>query len=72
MLAYCTALSVRRAWLVYAGGTEPKVRRIRNTAIDIVKFPISLAASPVEILKQISGLAERAWLRETSQTALSA
>lgn len=72
MLAYCTALSVPRAWLVYAGASEPKVRRIRNTSIEIVEFPINLSARPSELLDQISALVERAWLQETSQATLSA
>ncbi|MHA7275211.1 McrC family protein [Arthrobacter sp. Hz1] len=43
MLAYCTALEVPRAWLVYAGSGRPRERRIRNTDISVVEFPIDIA-----------------------------
>lgn len=58
MLAYCAALEVDRAWLIYARGGEPVVRRIRNTAIDVVEWPLNLAVRPDAILAQVSDLAD--------------
>ena len=60
MLAYCTALRVPRAWLVYAGGSTQRIRRIKNTTIDVVEFPLDLARSPEEILARIDQLARQA------------
>jgi 5-methylcytosine-specific restriction enzyme subunit McrC len=61
MLAYCTALRVQTAWLVYAqGSSRPGRRRIRNTSIDIVDYPLNLAASPYDLLTQIDRLAASA------------
>jgi 5-methylcytosine-specific restriction enzyme subunit McrC len=61
MLAYCTALAVPTAWLVYAGAGEMKLRRILNTDIDIVEFPLDLSRPPSEILDAIADLAEQSW-----------
>jgi len=61
MLAHCTALAVPTAWLVYAGAGEVKLRRILNTDIDIVEFPLDLAKPPSEILASVRGLAEQSW-----------
>ena len=61
MLAYCTALAVPTAWLVYAGGSEPRRRRIRNTAIDIIEYPLDLSSAPKDLLSQVDLLALRAW-----------
>jgi 5-methylcytosine-specific restriction enzyme subunit McrC len=61
MLAYCTALHLRTGWLVYAHGTSPPGRRrVRNTGIDIVHYPLDLAATPRELLVSIDALAHRA------------
>ncbi|MFJ5862560.1 restriction endonuclease [Pseudarthrobacter sp. NPDC092439] len=61
MLAHCTALAVPTAWLVYAGAGEVKLRRILNTDIDIVEFPLDLSRPPSEILAAISDLAQQSW-----------
>lgn len=62
MLAYCTALDVPRAWLVYAQGTGGAIeRRIVNTSISIVEYPLDLRLSPRELLAQIDSLAHAAW-----------
>lgn len=58
MLAYCTALDVNRAWLVYAQGGSPVVRRVRNTAIDIVEWPLDLSRGPSSILQAVRDLAD--------------
>jgi 5-methylcytosine-specific restriction enzyme subunit McrC len=63
MLAYCTALSVPTAWLVYAGGGEAHRRRIRNTGIEIVEYPLDLRNEPAALLEQVELLARRAWNR---------
>lgn len=61
MLAYCTALRVPTAWLVYAGAGEMKLRRILNTDIDIVEFPLDLSRPPSEILAAVGELARQSW-----------
>jgi 5-methylcytosine-specific restriction enzyme subunit McrC len=61
MLAHCTALAVPTAWLVYAGAGEVKLRRILNTDIDIVEFPLDLSRPPSEILAAIQELARQSW-----------
>lgn len=72
MLAYCTALHLHVGWLVYAHGTSPPGRRrVRNTEIDIVLFPLDLAATPKEILVSIDTLAHRAMYASGSVGNLS-
>ncbi|WP_254703372.1 McrC family protein [Pseudarthrobacter sp. C4D7] len=61
MLAHCTALAVPTAWLVYAGRGEMKLRRILNTDIDIVEFPLDLSQPPSAILADIKELASQSW-----------
>ncbi|GAC1510804.1 MAG: McrBC 5-methylcytosine restriction system component [Pseudarthrobacter sp.] len=61
MLAHCTALGVPTAWLVYAGAGEMKLRRILNTDIDIVEFPLDLSLPPSDILAAVAELARQSW-----------
>ena len=72
MLAHCTALAVPTAWLVYAGAGEVKLRRILNTDIDIVEFPLDLSLPPSEILASIGELARQSWGEVVRQAAGSA
>jgi 5-methylcytosine-specific restriction enzyme subunit McrC len=67
MLAYCTALAVPTAWLVYAGGGPPRRRRIANTAITVVEYPLDLSAHPRELLAQVDRLAQAAWQEQSRQ-----
>jgi len=61
MLAYCTALSVPVAWLVYAQGNGgPAARRIRNTDVLVMEYPLDLAAEPRALLGQVRQLANTA------------
>ena len=61
MLAYCTALDVPRAWLVYAGGGHiARVRRIKNTEVSVVECPLDLSAPPLRVLAQIRRIARAA------------
>jgi 5-methylcytosine-specific restriction enzyme subunit McrC len=60
MLAYCTALQLERGWLVYAQGGSAGRRRIRNTSIEIIQYPLDLAASPTALLRQVAALASEA------------
>ena len=61
MLAYCTALQLTRGWLVYAqGNAPPGVRRVRHTSVDIIQYPLDLAASPADLLRQVGMLARTA------------
>ncbi|ETD31756.1 McrC family protein [Williamsia sp. D3] len=63
MLAYCTALRLRTAWLVYAGGIGQSIsRRIVNTDFTIVEYPLNLKKHPLELLAQVDQLVEAAWL----------
>ncbi|WP_364308204.1 McrC family protein [Paenarthrobacter nitroguajacolicus] len=61
MLAYCTALDVPRAWLVYAGRGAARVRRVRNTEISVVEFPLDLSQEPQELLDRVRELSRRAY-----------
>ncbi|WP_263855246.1 McrC family protein [Arthrobacter sp. M4] len=61
MLAYCTALQVPTAWLVYAGQGEMKLRRMLNTDIDIIEYPLDLSLPPSQLLAQVADLAEQSW-----------
>lgn len=61
MLAYCTALDVSRAWLVYAGQGRPRVRRIRNTHVSVAEFPIDLSQTPDDLLATVTSLADLAF-----------
>jgi 5-methylcytosine-specific restriction enzyme subunit McrC len=70
MLAYCTALRVPTAWLIYAGAGEVKLRRILNTDIDIVEFPLDLSRPPSEILAAVADLAQQSWGEVVRQAAL--
>lgn len=72
MLAYCTALAVPVGWLVYAGPGPWRERRIRNTGISIVEFPIDISASPAQILRRIDDLVEHAWRRRALGPAVDA
>ncbi|TJY69486.1 restriction endonuclease [Arthrobacter sp. CAU 1506] len=62
MLAYCTALNVSRAWLVYADAGPMRVRKVRNADVEIVEFPLDLSRSPDELLGSITALARLALL----------
>ncbi|WJH25285.1 restriction endonuclease [Pseudarthrobacter defluvii] len=68
MLAHCTALAVPTAWLVYAGQGEVKLRRILNTDIDIVEFPLDLSQPPSAILASVEELARQSWGEVVRQT----
>jgi 5-methylcytosine-specific restriction enzyme subunit McrC len=52
---------VPTAWLVYAGQGEVKLRRILNTDIDIVEYPLDLSQPPSAILASIQELARQSW-----------
>lgn len=62
MLAYCTALAVPKAWLIYAQGSQPPTTRvIRNTRVSIIEYPLDLRSEPSDLLAQIDRLADDAW-----------
>jgi 5-methylcytosine-specific restriction enzyme subunit McrC len=58
MLAYCTALDVSRAWLVYAGPGYPRTRRISNTTVSVVEFPVDVSQEPEALLARVQILAD--------------
>lgn len=62
MLAYCTALEASRAWLIYAGPGKPRVRRVRNTTISVVEYPLDLSQTPDNLLERVAELAQLAFL----------
>jgi 5-methylcytosine-specific restriction enzyme subunit McrC len=60
LLAYCTALALDTGHLVYARGNEPATtHRIANTGITIIQHTLDLDTEPVELLRQMQGLAIR-------------
>lgn len=60
MLAYCTALQVPTAWLVYANGPHGQ-RRIVNSTVTVMEHSLDLGAEPVDLLAQVDALAAAAW-----------
>jgi 5-methylcytosine-specific restriction enzyme subunit McrC len=59
MLAYCTALGLRRGHLVYAKGNEPEATHVvRNAGVEIVQHTLDLNHSPQRLLAQIEQLAQ--------------
>lgn len=66
MLAYCTALDVPRAWLLYAGAGKPRLVKVRNTSKEIVHFPLDLSQSPERLLGSVQNAAELAYGRVRS------
>ena len=62
MLAYCTALGLDNAWLVYAQGASGVVtRHIRNTTVSVVEYALDLKAQPSDLLARVAGLSHQAW-----------
>ena len=57
MLAYCTALQVLVAWLIYAGGGKDIRRKVKNTEVEVVAAPINLRQSPEDVLARIRQIA---------------
>ncbi|NEE01148.1 McrC family protein [Phytoactinopolyspora halotolerans] len=63
MLAYCTALQLRRGYLVYAkGAAAPVVHEIVNTdpSVEVVQYPLDLSGSPQQILDAANQLVHAA------------
>ncbi|KFF58195.1 hypothetical protein JF66_20385 [Cryobacterium sp. MLB-32] len=58
MLAYCTALNLKHAVLVYAGKIPPLIRRVVFTDIDVTVHALDLSQSPAEMLSALKRLAE--------------
>ncbi|SHG26088.1 McrC family protein [Streptoalloteichus hindustanus] len=62
VLAYCTALGVDRAWLVYSGrAANATTHRIRNSPVTITTYALDLSAPPQDLIAQIERLARSAW-----------
>lgn len=62
VLAYCTALNLDRGWLIYAGGSGGSVeRRIRNSPVRVVEYPLDLSVRPGELVAQLVELGRDAW-----------
>lgn len=61
MLAYCTALQLPVGWLVYAGRGTKKLRRIVNTGVVAVEYPVDISGRPREVLRRIDELADECW-----------
>jgi 5-methylcytosine-specific restriction enzyme subunit McrC len=58
MLAYCTALGLRRGHLVYAKGSgQPAQHMVRRAGIEIVCHALDLTKPPIELLSRIDQLA---------------
>jgi 5-methylcytosine-specific restriction enzyme subunit McrC len=58
MLAYCTALDVSRAWLVYAGRGQARTRRVSHSNVSVVEFPIDISQDPEALLARVQSLAD--------------
>jgi len=59
MLAYCTALSLRRGWLVYAKGFGPEdTRSIAGAEIDVARVCVDVDQRPRNVLADVRRLAE--------------
>jgi 5-methylcytosine-specific restriction enzyme subunit McrC len=60
MLAYCTALGLRRGYLVYADldGTSPGTTTVRNADVEIVVTSIDLNGTIDELTASVKRLAE--------------
>ena len=56
MLAYCTALDVQTAWLVYAGPGRARVRRIRNRKFQLWNTPSTFRKRRRTCWRQFDGL----------------
>ncbi|KGN41185.1 hypothetical protein N801_08875 [Knoellia aerolata DSM 18566] len=68
MLAYCTALKVPRAWLIYAGGgSSTRTRTIKNIGVEVVEAPLDLSQSPNVVLRQVAQIATEALAGTTSK-----
>jgi len=60
MLAYCTALGVPTAWLIYAGGGADVRRTIKNAGVRVVAAPLNLRESPEAVLERVRQVAREA------------
>jgi 5-methylcytosine-specific restriction enzyme subunit McrC len=56
---------------VYAGAGEMKLRRILNTDIDVVEYPIDLSLRPSDILAAVADLARQSWGEVVRQAGLN-
>ncbi|MGP5000335.1 McrC family protein [Glutamicibacter ardleyensis] len=66
MLAYCTALEVPRAWLLYAGAGNHRLVKVRNTNKEIVHFPLDLSLNPERLLERVQNVVNLAHARMSS------
>lgn len=57
MLAYCTALGVPTAWLIYAGGGADIRRKIKNAGVEVVTTPLNLREPPEAVLERVRQVA---------------
>ncbi len=67
MLAYCTALRVPTAWLIYAGPGHARTRRISNSSVSIVEFPLDISQAPAALLARVDELAAAAYQEWTDR-----
>lgn len=67
MLAYCTALTVPTAWLIYAGPGHARTRRVSNSSVSIVEFPLDVSQPPAALLARVDALAEAAYREWTKR-----
>jgi 5-methylcytosine-specific restriction enzyme subunit McrC len=63
MFAYCTALRLPVGWLAYAGRGARCFRRIVNTDVTVVEYPVDISAPPYAVLRRINDFADEAWIR---------
>lgn len=66
MLAYCTALSVSEALLVYAQGGRAMTRRVIHSGVEITEVPLDLSATPRDLLGAVDRIATAVLERDAS------
>lgn len=66
MLAYCTALQVPVAWLLYAGAGRDVPRRIKGVGVEVISAPLDLRQPPDALLARVRDVALTAVARRPS------
>lgn len=65
MLAYCTALGVTEAVLIYAQGNRAVRRQVANSTVSITEVPLDLRLLPRELLEAVDRVAQAILGRDT-------
>lgn len=60
MLAYCVALQVPVAWLLYAGAGSDVPRQIKSVGVQVISAPLDLRQPPDKLLARVQDVASAA------------